>query len=295
MEELLSRLGGESPPDAPSTDTAVGRKKCRDAWEQWWKDKGPALDLAKALEAQPFYGLNVVPEMHANKVWECGKDGKPLWTIANLDCPIDAQVLSGGRVLVAELAHGGRVTERSRDGKVLWEYKIDTPIYCQRLPNGNTFVATNQRYCIVTRDGKEVMSYEPPEKQQFFMHSVQRLRNGHVVVVSMAGQIRELDAAGKEVRTINLDRQGSWNGITGTSKGTYLVSNGSGTGVVQEIDTTGKKIWEYKIPGACYASRLPNGNTLVVSNASGLTEVDRDGKTVWSQNVSSSLWRGHRR
>jgi hypothetical protein len=109
----------------------------------------------------------------------------------------------------------------------------------------------------------------------------------------MAGQIRELDAAGKEVRTINLEMQGGWNGITATSKGTYLVAHG--TGIVQEIDTTGKKIGEYKVPGACYASRLPTGNTLIVSNSSGLIEVDRDGKTVWSQNIPTSLWRGHRR
>jgi hypothetical protein len=292
VEELLARLGGESAPDTPSSDTLAGRKKSRAAWAQWWKDKGPALDLAKALEGEPFLGLTVVPEMHANKVWECGKDGKPLWTLQNLECPIDAQVLPGRRVLVAEL-NGGRVTERDRDGKVLWEYKVNTPIYCRRLSNGQTFIATNHRYSIVTHDGKEVMSYEPPEGNPFFMHSVQRLRNGHVVVVSMAGQIRELDAAGKEVRTINLDQQAGWNGITGTPKGTYLVANGSG--VVEEIDTTGKKIWEYKIPGACYASRLPNGNTLVVSNSAGLTEVDRDGKTMWSQNMTTSLWRGHRR
>lgn len=291
VEELLSRLGGETAPDAPLSDESGSRKKSREAWSIWWKNNGDTVDLAKVQQAEAFLGLNVVPEMHANKVWECGKDGKPRWTIENLQCPIDAQVLPNGHILVAEL-NGGRVTERDRSGKMLWEYKVNTPIYCQRLPNGQTFISTNHRYFIVTREGKEVLSYAPPEGNSFFMHSVQRLRNGHVVVVSMAGQIRELDAAGKEVRTIALDRQGGCNGISATPKGTYLVANGGG---VQEIDMAGKKVWEYKLSGACYATRLPSGNTLVVSNSTGLLEVNREGATVWSQRITSSLWRGHRR
>jgi HEAT repeat protein len=293
VENTLARLAGEAAPDAAGGDDAAARKKRRDAWAKWWKDNGDKLDLAKALEAEPFLNLTVIPEMHANKVWECGKDGKPRWTIAkDLQCPIDAQVLPGGRILVAEL-NGGRVTERDRDGKILWEHKVDTPIYCQRLANGNTFISTNHKYCVVTRDGKEVMSYSPPEGNSFFMHSVQRLKNGHVVVVSMAGQIRELDAAGKEVRTITLETKGGWNGITGTPNGHYLVC---GANVVQEIDPTGKKVWEYQAAGACYATRLPNGNTLVVSNGnSALTEVNKKGETVWSQKMDTSLWRSHRR
>jgi HEAT repeat protein len=291
VEELLSRLGGESAPDAPASEEPNGRKKRREAWLAWWNKNGETVDLAKVNEADVHLGLNVVPEMHANKVWECGKDGKPRWTIENLQCPIDAQVLPGGRVLVAEL-NGSRVTERDRGGKVLWEHKVNTPIYCQRLPNGNTFISTNHHYFIVTREGKEIMSYTPPEGNRFFMHSVQRLRNGHVVVVTTAGQIRELDAAGKEVRTITLDQHGGCNGITGTPKGTYLVANSVG---VQEIDTAGKKVWEHKLAGACYASRLPNGNTLIVNNSTGLLEVNREGTTVWSQKMTSSLWRGHRR
>jgi HEAT repeat protein len=292
VEDVLARLAGDATPDAAGGDDAEGRQKRRAAWAKWWKDNGDKLDLAKALEAEPFLNLTVVPEMHANKVWECGKDGKPRWTIAkDLQCPIDAQVLPGGRILVAEL-NGGRVTERDRDGKILWEHKVDTPIYCQRLANGNTFISTNHKFFVVTREGKEVMAYSPPEGNSFFMHSVQRLKNGHVVVVSMDGQIREVDAAGKEVRTLKLETPGGWNGITGAPNGHYLVS---GAGVVQEIDTTGKKVWEYKINGACYASRLPNGNTLVVSNGSGLTEVNRQGETVWSQKIDTSLWRGHRR
>src|SRR5262249_38763823 len=158
-------------------------------------------------------------------------------------------------------------TERDRSGKVLWEYKVDTPIACQRLPDGTTWISTNHKFFVVNRDGKELSSYAP--EQGFFMHSVQRLRNGHVVTESMTGAIREIDAAGKEVRTIPLQIQGGWSGIEGVPGNRYLVTNNT-NGVVQEVDAAGKVHWEFKTPSACYATRLPNGNTLVVSNSFGL-------------------------
>jgi hypothetical protein len=74
----------------------------------------------------------------------------------------------------------------------------------------------------------------------------------------------------------------------------YLVVNNN-QGKVLEVDRSGKVVWEYQTPGACYASRLPNGNTLVVSNRSGVLEVDRAGKTVWSRTIGTPLWRAHRR
>src|SRR5262249_32663348 len=135
-----------------------------------------------------------------------------LWEVAVPGCPIDAQVLPGGRFLVAELnAH--QVTERDRTGKILWEYKINTPIACKRLPNGYTFIGTNSSLHVITPDGKDVMTYKP--EGGFFIHSVQRLDNGHMVCVSMEGAVREIDAAGKEVRTVPLPIRGSWSGVEG--------------------------------------------------------------------------------
>jgi hypothetical protein len=287
-EEFLLRLAGDRPPAMPADDSPGKR---RAAWAKWWADAGPGFDLARYDETPRQLGLTLVPEMHANKVWECGKDGKPLWEIDGLQCPIDAQVLPGNRVLVAEL-NGNVVTERDRAGRVLWRHDVNTPIACERLANGQTFIATNHRAFVVNREGKEVSSYAP--ENGFFIHSVQRLRNGHVACVSMEGTIREVDAAGKEVCSVPLALKGGWSGIEGVPGNHYLVVNNS-AGKVFEVDRAGKTVWEYAVGGACYASRLPNGHTLVVSNQAGLLEVDRGGKTVWSRTLATSLWRAHRR
>jgi hypothetical protein len=118
------------------------------------------------------------------------------------------------------------------------------------------------------------------------------MRNGHLACISMAGVVREVDARGKVVRDIPLKGGGSWSGIEGLPGNRYLAV---GSGMVREVDATGKVLWKVDVPSACYATRLPNGNTLVINNARGLVEVDRAGKTVWERRINTSLWRVHRR
>jgi HEAT repeat protein len=292
IEDLLTRLAGEqAPPDSATGEDAAALKKRREDWMTWWAKNNGAVNLARLEERPPFLNLTLVPEMHANKVWEFGPDGKVRWELkTDLQCPIDAQVLPGGRVLVAEI-NGHRVTERDRNGKILWEHKVNTPIACQRLPNGNTFISTNHVATVVTPAGKEVFSYRADNG--FFIHSIQRLANGHLACISMGGVIREVDKAGKVVRDISLTNEGSsWSGIEGLPGNRFLAVGG---GKVLEVDAAGKVGWKVNVPGACYATRLPNGNTLVVNNSKGLVEVDRTGKTVWERPISTNLWRVHRR
>jgi len=291
-EDALVRLAGGYPPEMPYGDTEPLRKARRERWQSWWTANETKVDLARIEERTRFLNYTLVPEMHANKVWEIGSDGKTvLWEVNVPGCPIDAHVLPGGRFLVAELnAH--QVTERDLKGNVLWTHKINTPIACRRLPNGHTFIGTNHSLHVFTRDHNEVMKYEA--EPGFFIHSVQWLANGHLVCVSMEGAVREIDAAGKVVRTVPLPIRGSWSGVEGVPGGNYLAVNNA-QGKVLEVDSAGKVVWEYTTPGACYASRLPNGNTLVVSNHAGLLEITRERKVVWERKLTTSLWRAHRR
>jgi hypothetical protein len=93
---------------------------------------------------------------------------------------------------------------------------------------------------------------------------------------------------------VALPIRGGWSGIQGLEGNRYLVANNV-AGKVLEVDRAGKTTWEYSAPGACYASRLPDGHTLVVTNRAGLLEVDRAGKTVWNLAMPTALWRAHRR
>jgi HEAT repeat protein len=291
-EAILQQLAGESTPSPlPDDVELLGRTRRRAAWQNWWREHGQEVDLATLAEKPRLQNVTLVPEMHANRVWECGKDGQPRWEVPIAGCPIDAQVLPGKRLLVAELnAH--QVTERDFKGNILWKFALDTPIACQRLVNGHTWMSTNHKWLVVDRDGKEIVSYAP--ENGFFIHSVQRQPNGHVVMVSMSGVVREVTAKGTLVRDVTLPIQGGWSGVESAPGGHYLACN-LDQGKVLEVDAMGTVVWDYQTAGACYAQRLPNGNTLVVSNNTGLIELDRNKNVVWKQGLSTSLWRAHRR
>ena len=96
---------------------------------------------------------------------EIDADGRPRWQIDGLQQPLDVQLLPGDRLLIAEHS-ANQVTERNLRGEVLWEKRLgvraqadgeaDGPLVAQRLPNGNTFIATHTELLEVDRDGKEV-------------------------------------------------------------------------------------------------------------------------------------------
>lgn len=290
VDDLLGRLAGDAHPELPTGDDAATRQKRHDVWARWWKDNGDKVDLARLNEADRFLNRTLVPEMHAGKVWEFDRAGKVLWELkADLQGPIDAQVLPNGHILIAEI-NGKRVTERDRTGKVVWKKEVQTPIACQRFNVNMTFIGTNRQLMVVNADGKEAWSYNAPAG--FFIHSVQRTRTGHFVMVSTAGVIKEIDAKGKELRSINVPVQGSWNGIEAVGNDRYLIS---GSSIVAEVDSAGKLVWQCQVAGANYAQRLPNGNTFVVSGSRGLLEVDKTGKVVSEKKMTSSVWRAHRR
>jgi hypothetical protein len=296
VEELLYRIAGDqAPPVSIGDGSAESRQKCRDAWGGWWRTHGDQVNLAALKDAPRLLGLTVIAEMNSNKVWECGPDGKPRWKLENLQGPIEAHVLPGGRVLVAEY-QGQRVTERDLQGNVLWEKRLSgNPIVCQRLPNGNTFIAMHNGLLEVTRAGKEV--YAHSHGQNFFIFGAQKLRNGHIICVSNLGIVQEIDAAtGKELKShkqVNI--QGGWCSVEELPGGRFLLAI-LGTGQVLEIDTAGKSLWTCAVPGAISATRLPNGHTLVSSmSKKQVVEVDRDGKQVSAINTEGQPWRVHRR
>ncbi len=232
--------------------------------------------------------------MHGHRVFEVDRANKVLWEIKGLTQPREAQVIPGGRVLIADSGEN-IVKEVDRAGKVLWSHPVPDPAYLQRLPDGNTLIGTHQRAFIVTPQGKEVFSYAPKEPN-FFIHSMNRKRDGNLVMLSMTGRLLEVTPKGDELTSVQVGDAGrNWCGVEGLPGRRYLCVN-INLGEVIEIDAAGKVHWKTTVAGASYASRLPNGNTMICTfNQQKVVVVDRDGKTVWEQKVGSSPWRAHMR
>ncbi len=291
--ELLLILAGDKPPATLLPDDPAARRTVRAAWLDWWRANGPRVDLTPLrIDEVRLQGVNVLVEIPAGstggKVWECRADGKERWSLTDCLFPIDVHVLPGGRLLIAE-AGSQKVTERDRTGKVLWTYPVDSyPTTCQRLSNGNTFIATNKALLEVDPAGKTVSSFVNPTGGSIY--GARRLPHGHTLFLSEGGKIVELNRTGQVVRTIDLglpERQ--WGGVEPLPNGRFLVHLMSENRVF-EVDAAGRRSHEITILRPASAVRLPNGHTLVASCLGRQAlEFDAGGREVWQQKTPGLL------
>jgi hypothetical protein len=296
-EELLGRLAGEARPRASLGSTSPERHRCREAWEGWWHTVGSFLDISSLDLNQRLLGLTLLVSYDgyrgSGRVWECGLDGKPRWEITDVRGPLDARMLSGSRVLIAEY-DGRRVTERDLQGRVLWQHPIKgQPVGCLRLPNGNTLVVTNAEIIEVSPAGAQVAVLKSGHGM---IGAIDRAADGHLFYLTLEGVMVELDDKGQEVKTYKVDR--ATDGLITVEcmpGGRFLVAQSSANQIV-EVDRTGKVLWHVTVSSPNSASRLPNGNTLVVSRSNRtVVEIDRAGKVLWEQRQEGHLFRAHRR
>jgi hypothetical protein len=291
-EDMLYRLPQDKPPSANlgSADDA-SRKKARAAWEAWWKDNADNVDIAKAKLDLAVKGLTIVCELNG-RVWECGKDGKMTWEIAkDLGGPVDACVLPGGRVLICEY-HSSRVTERDHDGKVLWTHTTNgNPVSCQRLANGNTLIASGGEVVEVTRDHKVVQRIAATNG---IIWTAYKGKNGNILYCESGGNVVEVDAGGKRLRSAQVSGLNSWGDAELLPNGNVLVAKYN-ENQVAEIDWSGKVVWKADTPNPTYASRLVNGNVLTSRGGNAtVAEIDRNGKDVWTQPTKGNVFRARR-
>lgn len=296
-EELLCRIAGEKSPQIwLRAGSDAERRQCRAAWDAWWRDHEKTLDLTKLDLDQRTLGLTLICACDGynqgrGRVWEVGADGKARWEINLVNYPVDAQVLSGQRVLIAEQS-GRKVTERDFQGKVLWQHPVtDSLVACQRLSNGNTFVATYGQVYEVAPGGKTAYTHRGTQGS---IYAAQKLRNGHIAYLGSNGTFVELDDSGKEVRTL---------AVTPAPVGLIKFDVLPGGQIllgrqdkVVELDNAGKVVWECPIANANSVLRLPNGNTLASCYPDRrVVEVDRSGKVVWEQRADGGPLRIQRR
>ena len=302
-EDLLRQVAGDKAPVLSiSEPTADGRKKGHEAWVAWWRDNGDSVELAGVNQERPYLGLTLVAELsggrggNRHRVWEFSRDDKARFELTDPINPIDAYILPGDRLLVAEYT-GQRVTERDLNTKqIVWEHKTNGIVSsCQRLSNGNTFIATyNAGIMEVTREGKEVYNFNPVMNVSGIVNAI-KLRNSQIACLTANGQLLELDTTGKTLRTTQLDSNGGWNGLEELPGNRLLVCLQQ-QGKVIELDGNRKTVWECPAPGAVHAIRLNNGHLLVAcGNLSKLIEVEQSGKVVWEKQTTGRPFHVRRR
>jgi hypothetical protein len=293
-EDLLLRLAGDQAPSTTVGPDETARRNCRAAWAAWWRDHQANVDFTKLEGAGRLLGYTLLVMLDAGRVLELGLDDRPRLQIDGLEYPLDAQVLPGDRLLVAE-HHGDRVTERNRRGDIVWQFKVEQPLMAQRLPNGNTFIACTSLMLEVDRDGKKVFRRTPNGEH---IMKAQRLPDGSIACITTGGagnRFLRVDSAGRELASfpVNVNTLG---GRIDVLPGNHVLVPERLNNRVVEYDATGKVAWEASFLQPVAAIRLPNGNTLVTSlNQNRAVELNRDGKQVWEYKSDTRVTRAFRR
>ena len=235
----------------------------------------------------------VISTANVGSVCEMDRTGKVHWKLANITWPMDAQVLPGQRVLIAEQT-SNRVTERDRSGKILWEKAVATPMQCRRLRNGHTFIANRNTVWEFDAHGKEVFQHQRLNEA---ILDAQPLRDGHSACMTYQGNYYRLDRTGKEVKHFRFPFNPAL-GLNGGAvlHGDHVLVSVYATNKITEYDADGKTVWEATVAQPGTPTRLPNGNTLVVSANARIVELDRAGKVVSElKDLAVRPWRVYRR
>jgi RNA polymerase sigma factor (sigma-70 family) len=297
-EEFLRSLAGPDAPQVVLEETARARTACREAWRRWYQEKGPAIHLVKP-SSQHTLGYTMLVYEHPEgtcTIVELDRVQRPRWELSTACKLLAVQVLPGGRVLIADQQNV--VSERDLKGKILWQKRCSAqPVSCQRLPNGNTFIATRNQLLVVDRTGKEVVAYSPVPGGA--IKAGQRFKNGQMAIVTNQGQYLRLDASGKVIKTGQAGRHNVWywSNFSILPNDHFLCVHGESE--VVEYDGDGKAVWKAKVPSTqilSSAARLSNGNTLVASfQAKKVFEINRAGEEISEYQCPSRPFRVYER
>lgn len=292
IEDLLVRLAENKGPGVSLGSDESSRRQCRDAWAAWWAKNAASIDMAKLDSDPPPLHYTLVVLLDAGKIIDLDEKNKPRFTLDGLEFPLDAQALPGDRVLVCE-HNGNCVTERNRKNEVQWKQEVQEPIMAQRLPNGNTFIASRTQLIEVTREHKNVFSYARPDGDMF-MKAI-KLRNGDVAFVVNQGKFIRMNTKGEELTTFGVALS-TFGGRLEVLPNNHVVVPLLNEGKVVELDAKGSRVWETAFDQPVAASRTSNGHTLLTSmNQNRVIEVDRNGKPVWEFKAESRITRAFRR
>jgi hypothetical protein len=183
----------------------------------------------------------------------------------------------------------GKVLLVSNQGQVQWEYPAPHCNDLWVLPNGNLLFVTGHGVCEVDRRKQVVFSYESESEIYACQRLadgntfIAECNAGRLIEVDPEGNLV------RQIRLLPEGQDGGHGFIRNARRlasGHYLVAH-YGLGVVREYDAAGRQLREIAAPGGPHSAiRLPNGNTLIATGDRGenpprVFEVDARGKTVW--------------
>ena len=242
-------------------------------------------DLAKLEEAEKLMGFTLIMEMDqfqggaVGRIVEVGPDGKQRWDMKNLAYPVDALVIPGNRVIVAEL-NTNRVTEREiATGKEIWGQTIFQPINLQRLSNGHIVAVGRNQIIELDRNHKLVATINRPAGD---IVAGTKLRNGNFLAVTNQGVMITHDKDGKVVKTITGPRPNYYSTVQQLHNGKLLITQARN--VVEVDPESGKIESQVAVISPSCAQKLPNGNILVASQnnfAQPVYEINPKGEIGW--------------
>ena len=123
----------------------------------------------------------------------------------------------------------------------------------------------------------------------------QRTRDGQIFLTLSEGAVVRLDPRGNEVKRWRVGSVNNYGGVHALPGNRLLLALYS-QNEVYEYDQDGKLLWSAKVQSPNFATRLPNGHTLVGSqDQRNMVELDRQGKVVSEYKPQQSVWRIHRR
>jgi outer membrane protein assembly factor BamB len=105
----------------------------------------------------------LISEIQGSWIDDVSRSGRLRWAVrAPVSYPSDPQMLSGGRILLADYANPGAAVIMNRHGRVLWRYRptsgwgaLNHPSLAMMLPNGDIAINDDYRDRVVVVDPRK--------------------------------------------------------------------------------------------------------------------------------------------
>ncbi len=297
-EDLGYRVGEPGTPAPFPMLNGNDRHQRVQGWKKWWESaKAKPLVLREPLTPTGPPGSTLVVMLDAGRIVDLDSAKKPRYEIKDIQFPLDAQLLPGPRVLVAE--HGAnKVTERDSLGNILWAKGIDEPLVCQRLANGHTMIANIDGFVEVDHSGAEILRFRPKNDERLM--KAQRRADGFTALVLQT-------SLGEESRLVWLDRSlrerasfpvavRTSGGRIDTLPGDEILLPELENNRIVRYDAKGKIVWMAELEQPVAAVKTPTGTILAnCKTLRGAVELNDQGKEIWSFQTDTRVTRAWRR